>query len=292
MKKITIALGALLITLPSHSAISVGDLHPLIKEWCKKNPDCLECKQFQKFIFCAQKRPLPWEVAFAKKNDDTKTLSTELFCQEKPWTEKQWPVRTKEGKYVTFDNIYNEVRDILQKQDGFLSFEEKKALEITEIIGKKLEQLSSEKIYSDSDLKKALSYLPKEISKLCASQVHNRNCGHVIAVFKNPTHYHSAQLAELVIKIGEDQKWSGDQVIDYISQVHEAFAKRRSEVITNFLLKVAHQLPDDETKQINKELSKKTTTIQKTAESLGKVFHYLLDGDVTKAYYVFKKEYK
>ncbi|MFZ5954037.1 MAG: hypothetical protein ACOYT8_02975 [Candidatus Dependentiae bacterium] len=270
----------------------MGDLHPAVKEWCDKNPKCVECTQFAKFIFCAQKRPLPWEISVAEKNDDTQTLSTELFCQEQPWTEKWRSVSTDNGKYVTFDNIYNEVEHIFEKKDGWSKFNRLKALEVTEIIGKKLEHLACEKTYSHADLKKALSYLPNEFSQLCATNVHNRNCGFIVAAFKNPTLYQTQELAQHVIKIGEEQQWSGDQVVYYITQINEAFGKRKVDVIKSFLLKTVQQLPKVGIVELNRALAIAETNVETMAELIARTFHHMMDGNIRKAYYTLKKDFK
>lgn len=285
-------LGALFSTTTSFSAFSVGDLHPSIKEWCEKHPTCVECKQFEKFIFCAQKRPFPWEVAVAEKNDDTKTLSTDMFCEEDPWNKKWWPVSTDEGKYITFDNIFKEVEHLLRHKEGYSKYNTKMAIELTEIVGKQLQQLAREKTYSHGDLKKALSYLPDEFGQLCATNVHDRNYGFIVAAFKNPALYHTAELAEHVIKIGQEQQWSGDQVVHYMTQINEAFGKRKIDIIKNFLLKAVHYLPAADKKELDKDLARGQVKIEVIAESVATVCHHLMDGNIRKAYYTIKKDFK
>ncbi|BDC34270.1 hypothetical protein Noda2021_02280 [Candidatus Dependentiae bacterium Noda2021] len=260
----------------------VNQLPAEIKDFCTKNLSCNECYELVKMVYCAQNRPLAWELTKAEKNGDYTVQSVEEFCNKSPWNIKDYPVRKGDtGTYYTYRYIYEIVSDIAYSKRSW-----ERNSDMADLLGKQFEEMSQKRVKDNAYFKQLVALLPDEIKKLCEVQIHDAISAKLLSAFSDPFLYNSAYVSHCIEEMAKNQHWAPETTVKYMEQSKRAFTLRKTTTIREFLQFGGALKPVAE---ICKELN---IPLGAGVDKLAYFIHYMIDGDVRNAHHVLKKEYE
>lgn len=256
----------------------INQLPKDLKDFCTQNLNCNECYKLVKMLYCAQNRPLAWELTKAEKNGDYKVQSIEDFCSKNPWNEKDYPVRKGDtGTYYTYRYIYHVISDIAYSKKAW-----DRNSDMADVLGKQFEEMSQKRVKDNAYFKELVSLLPHEIKKLCELQIHDTVAAKLLSAFSDPFLYDSRYVTGCVQEMAKKQHWAPETTVAYMEQSRRAFTLRKTAAIREFLC----------FKPVVDFCVKANIPLDVSIDKLAYLIHYAIDGDVRNAHHILKKEYQ